>query len=122
MIQLRLFGIATADGAPDVAEKCGYREIALGFIERQRFGIIAPGLEDDRTKTAATNLGFQVPQDLPGDAAASRRPSHEHPFDLGASLSDRPERAAADRAIRFLGDHEVSAGLFELGNIDPIDR
>src|SRR5438445_1815539 len=115
------FGIATADGASDVAEKRGYREIALGLIQRQRFGISTSGLQDDRTKTAATNLFFQVSQDLSGDAATSRARSHKHALDLSALLSDRPERTAAHRVIRCSCDHEISAGLFELGYIDPVD-
>src|SRR6266567_6996427 len=45
------FGIATTDGTSDVAEKRGDREIAFGFIQRQRFGIITSGLQDYRTKT-----------------------------------------------------------------------
>jgi len=117
--RLGFFGIAATDGTSDVAEKRGYRKITLGFIQRHRLGIITSGFQDYRTKTAATNLVFQVPQDLSGDASTSRTRPYIHALNLNASLSDWPEPAAAYRVIRFSRDHEISARLLEFGCIDP---
>ena len=68
------------------------------------------------------NFFLQVPQDLPGDAATPRARPHKHPLNLCAPLVEWPERTATHGLIRFLSEHEISAGLFELGYINPVDR
>src|SRR5262245_51007823 len=72
-------------------------------------------------KTTSADFVFEMPQDLPGDATTASACSHEHSLNLGAPLSDRPERPAAHYLIRFPGNHKISAGLLELGNVNPID-
>src|SRR6266446_6755991 len=63
-----------------------------------------------------------MPQNLPGNAAPSRSPSHKHPLDLRASPINGPKRATADRIFAILRNHEISACSFEFSCVDSIDR
>ena len=115
-------GIATTDGNSDVTGKRRDQGIPLRFIQRPRLGVVTSRLQDDRVKTAAANLCFQVPQDLSRNTAASRIRSDEHALDFNAPLIDGSKPTAAHGLIRFSRDHEISASLFKFGYIDPIDR
>lgn len=115
-------GVATTDRNSDVTEKLGYHEIALGFIQRYRLGVVTSSFQNDCAKTAATNLRLQMPQNLSRDAATSGTCSHKHALNFNGLPIDSPEPTTADGLIGFSCDYKISAGLFEFGDIDSFDR
>ncbi len=115
-------GIATTDRNSDVTGKRRDQGITLRFIQRPRLGVVTSRLQDDRVKTAAANLCFQVPQDLSCDTATSRIRPYKHALNFNAPLIDGSKPTAAYGLVRISRDHEISTGLFKFRDIDPINR